>query len=931
MAEQVNLNVAGLQVSNSTASASPPGSQSIATNIVIDQKGVAQPRNGQSYWATSSGFTKNPYSITDFRGTIIHNDAVTRTSEYDLSYVSAGASFQYTGPFSGVFNPVDYNDPTLATGMKWCQAGRVLNFCTNNGPLVLEDPTADPRRSGFAQVPDSITRVLSASEGTGWMPYNSSVGYSIVYKYTDMFNVPHKSVPSATSIVTNRILAQIGQVSRTNADDTVTVTLLASFKAGLDVGDTFTLEPGEANFPAGTYTVVSTTGDNVFTYEDGLTTADAQVNTVVEDFDTGPRPVLIQWPAPDYAAIGGVYQIYRSEPITPSTSVPDPDQYLVAEVAITTVTTPIVYFDTVPDGIPNVPLYTNPADGEGAGQSNFPPPIYRDITNFQGQTYFSNTQDEWALNMEMLGVGPDTGVQDGDTLTISDGVQTVNFVFTDTPSAGEVTIVSDGLPDYNILHTTINLITTINDSVLVGIDCFSNSAIDGVPGKFIVRRNDWGPQFNVTVSRPESWTPGFKSDSTPVLSSNNRQPNGLYFSKLNQPEAVPVVNFMTVGQPNYFIQRIFGLRNSLIICKSGDGIWSWNGSSLQQVSNANIIAPNSACICYNKVWVDTDQGYMEVADISGCDPISRPVETVINAARQEYLSETFIQGFAVPYETERRIMFYTPVPNDTNTGSVLKAFVYSYATEAWTTSTAPALCGVVGIDNLLYLGAPGISEGLIAHITQERKSYTYNDIADGNFSANILAVIRNPQGGPDIIELDTKIPQRGDGITQGIWRTKIVAHRTDLGDFHYEVLEQIPWLTSGCSIYQAFPVEIQFLPMGNLMSAKVLTSISSSYKPESFANAFGVTTVWTDQAQWELEIPTSSYGFGFTPFGEGTFGNPCPMTINVSQIANSHSVASQFYVGMKFNEVWMKFKCQGFGLELSNQQAPIGRGGLSHV
>ena len=47
MADPDILDISGLQLSNNTFSASPRGALSKATNGVISQKGVFQPRNGQ--------------------------------------------------------------------------------------------------------------------------------------------------------------------------------------------------------------------------------------------------------------------------------------------------------------------------------------------------------------------------------------------------------------------------------------------------------------------------------------------------------------------------------------------------------------------------------------------------------------------------------------------------------------------------------------------------------------------------------------------------------------------------------------------------------------------------------------------------------------------------------------------------------------------
>ena len=119
--------------------------------------------------------------------------------------------------------------------------------------------------------------------------------------------------------------------------------------------------------------------------------------------------------------------------------------------------------------------------------------------------------------------------------------------------------------------------------------------------------------------------------------------------------------------------------------------------------------------------------------------------------------------------------------------------------------------------------------------------------------------------------------------------------------------------------------------MGNLYNSKVLTRITTIFKPDSMTNVLGVTTVETDQAQYQLEIPTPSYGYGYTPFGQGNAGTPCPQVVDINPIANTHTVAGQYFVGMKFNEVWLKLKLQGIELYVDTQKGPTSRGGQNHV
>src|SRR6185295_19856893 len=101
VADPVITEVAGLQLSNNTFSASPPGSLSVADNCVISQKGVVQPRNGQERASTLSIANGLPLALTEFQQKMICNCAASKVGGYDLGYVNAGAMT----PYAGTYNP----------------------------------------------------------------------------------------------------------------------------------------------------------------------------------------------------------------------------------------------------------------------------------------------------------------------------------------------------------------------------------------------------------------------------------------------------------------------------------------------------------------------------------------------------------------------------------------------------------------------------------------------------------------------------------------------------------------------------------------------------------------------------------------------------------------------------------------------------------
>lgn len=947
MSNVTMLSPEGLNVSNNTFTGSPPGSLLVANNAIINQKGVVEQRNGQENQATLSN--DYGFGMTDFQGHTIVNKTVDSTkiaNNYTLGYEASGTIHDYTGPFSGQFIPVDCDGANTAYGrMKFALANNYLHFCTAAGPLVLEkfdasgtSPGGDPRIAGLSWMPDNSGHAINGIVD-GWMPYNSSVAYRSVLRRNTTNNVSLLSPPSNRVIITNRILVPIGGLVRTSGT-TVTATLPASQDPGLSISSTFVLSPGEANFAAGTYTITGISGpkNNVFTY---ASSGSNVASTVIQDVNpTLIRDVQLKVVLPANAVAGDFLRLYRSIYTAISTTVPDDDMFLANEVLITSgnITAGfITIVDFTPQSILYDPLYTNPTLGASATAANFQPPLYRDIASWDTTMWYANTTGQHMLQVQLLGVGSPAGVQNNDTITIVDGTLspvTTTFTFKTSPTlTNDVQIVSDGLPSYNITQTVNNFIakaTTILKPLGIGV--YGTTTLSGFAGAFIIQRYNWGPQLTVSVSRPTSWTPSMAS-SSPAMSDSSNQPNQLQYATQGEAESVPPTNYLSVGSRNYNISRIFGLRNALIICKEGDGIYALTGTSgnylLRQISIANIIAPDAACVFADQVWVYTDQGIMRVSDSGGCEVESRAIETVLRKFQATFPIETFNYAFAVPYEVERRVMFFIPVGIDPVLESpIMAAYAFSYpAVDAWTFLDQWAYGGVVTAERHLWLSQyePKYPTADNSWLTRERKDVTVYDKADFSWAANITAVIANP-GGPDIIELDTSAAEAGDGITQGIWQTKIVAHRTDLGLFHYEVAEQIPWALAACTLYKAFLFQVQFQPFGESWDRKSLTRLAYLFKPGEYSSLFGQISILTNDVQSETYVDMPSPGYGLQAFGSFPFGSPTLQEIDCNPIPQQVQIAAQHFLGFKLNEVWARFKLQGIGAVIDTATGPAGRG-----
>jgi len=213
-----------------------------------------------------------------------------------------------------------------------------------------------------------------------------------------------------------------------------------------------------------------------------------------------------------------------------------------------------------------------------------------------------------------------------------------------------------------------------------------------------------------------------------VVSDNSSNRNRVYFSKINQPEAVPLVNFIDIGPKDKAIQRIMALRDSLVVLKE-DGVYIISGSAAPNFSvrlsdsSALTFAPDTATNLNNLIYVLTSQGVVTVSE-TGVGIISRNIENKI----QEIANAKFnykLMSWGMSSESDRCYIIW--LPEKTTDTFATQAFRYNTFTRAWTRWTKPANCGVVNPDDdKIYLGD---SSGR-PYVLKERKNLERQDHSD---------------------------------------------------------------------------------------------------------------------------------------------------------------------------------------------------------
>ncbi len=643
-------------------------------------------------------------------------------------------------------------------------AYRALTVTVSSGTFVSETVELSNyfvHQPVFAGNPQGSDMVAVTVADDPWMPADSAVAYRHTLCSKDAFGRITEGPPSGRVVLRNPIYT-VPAPGLDLVSNVVTGQFTTETPPGWEVGDTITLSPGEAGFPA---------GDKVLTYVDysggifSFKYAEVSPNdasTIAQEFSTACSVELTVYLQIQYSLgpTGDSFlRVYRSEATALASDTPSDELFQCYEsgfLSLAELTVGYLEFtDVAPEAAIDVPLYTNPNTGDGSLAANFRPPIAEDIVYWQDQMWFLNTTDKPSAQLSLLGTGSPDGLQDGDTLSIvptdNGGLTTTTLTAKTTPSApGEFQVFTDGDPGYNIERTARALVLALNRLSAPVAFGFYVSGEDGLPGKILLQAPAYSLfgascDFVLYSTRATPWAPQLPPEATPTFpglaSTNNRHAARVCFSKRGQPEAVPLLNYEQIDADNNPGLRIFPLNYRLLVFKTDGVYFIPTGGGFQKLSDHVLIAPDSVKRLGNAVFFLSDQGLM-VVDDAGVRSVSVPIDDTLTALNGETsLTSLRERSVAVAYRSMEQYLLFAIERDELDefTDDTAQAFVYSRRSNGFTRYSFGARCGAVDPDSdKLYL-APTDSNRLWV----ERKSLTEADYFDLDDAAIECGLIFN--------------------------------------------------------------------------------------------------------------------------------------------------------------------------------------------
>lgn len=243
------------------------------------------------------------------------------------------------------------------------------------------------------------------------------------------------------------------------------------------------------------------------------------------------------------------------------------------------------------------------------------------------------------------------------------------------------------------------------------------------PTLFVERRDGADTSFAMRSSCPGGWGGVRLSWNADAASTTDSAQHRLAWSKTQQPDHAPELNYVDIGDSRYPIERLARTRDALLVFKR-DGVWRVTGFSPQSFRldeldrSLRLVHPRALCEMTNAVAAWTNRGVVAITE-GGASSLSDPIEESLEEIQAAFLDDDTAEGpFLAAAEHEGLLIF--GCPENVGSGGADRIFVLATKTGAWTEWNFARwlMQDAVEIDGDIVLVGNDIGSDVLAKYTQ---------------------------------------------------------------------------------------------------------------------------------------------------------------------------------------------------------------------
>jgi hypothetical protein len=479
---------------------------------------------------------------------------------------------------------------------------------------------------------------------------------------------------------------------------------------------------------------------------------------------------------------GDVVEVYRSIAVTPASVVPSDELYLAMTYALTASdisSGSTTFFDITEETDLGASLYTN-ATQQGILQANERPPQTETIVWFNQMLFFGRVQQPRQLVVRMV-ARPSAG----QTLTINGLVYTFT-ASTYNPAAGDIPL-NGPVPDIaRLLCTSINTRSPASGDQFVAAHAGDGTIVLYEP---YLNANGAFDFVGSASGMIDLFDPPLETRTGPVYAlSGSVEANAhrVMYSKLQEPEHVPTLNFVDIGSRSEPIMAMRATRRALYVFKT-DGIWTIQGDTpetlrVQQIdSTARLLHPKAVAVGGDRVFAWTDGGVVQLgeggveANLSApaIEPDLRDIQVALQVTSDPATGST-LGCFLTYQDGEERLLLGVPaaVGDDAaDSDEVDSVYAYDMRTQAWTRWTWEdySVSAAATLSGRIMLA--GLSSGGDGEAWRETLASDEAPHADVAYTVN-FAAITSQTSSAVTVTLASPVPPVGSWIYQSSTSTR---------------------------------------------------------------------------------------------------------------------------------------------------------------
>ena len=241
----------------------------------------------------------------------------------------------------------------------------------------------------------------------------------------------------------------------------------------------------------------------------------------------------------------------------------------------------------------------------------------------------------------------------------------------------------------------------------------------GNTGTLLLERTDLiNTAFTVKSTKPQAWRPAIGDDVNDTLTSTqDDKPHRVYFSRPDEPEAVPLLNYIDIGSESKPIQRLIPLADALLVFKE-DGLYRLTGSPPDNWTltlldpSLRLVRPEACAVLDDIAYCWTNRGVCSVDETGVRMVISAgKIETELFSAQGSILGEDGYHGCRILTSQRHQLVLLT-LPNtglEAPQYASTRAYCFAAKTGQWTKWAALYLrCGASGSNGVLWTAVDNI-------------------------------------------------------------------------------------------------------------------------------------------------------------------------------------------------------------------------------